>query len=243
MKNKTLILSIALNGYQWMYREELNSHKRYAQKNGYVHQAITRPFVSRLGVECCWLKLTIMRTALMSGYDRVLFLDADAMVKDNCLALSQVIIKNKYVYMAKGYSGRFNSGVILAVNHKETISWLNRVIESRDSRVKASNDVGWGENGHVIEQSEGIPFIQELAEKWNNTSNYDLEDYIQHSNCGPMRTSAVNNLFHKIVFYLSAKYLTYISKNRDQEEHKSLLMQETNKILSIYPQLTKPTFS
>ena len=244
MKNKTLILSIALNGYQWMYRKELNSHKRYAQKNGYVHQAITRPFVSRLGVECCWLKLTLMRTALISGYDNVLFLDADAKVKENCPALSDITNvdtnADKYVYMAKGYSGRFNSGVILAVNHEKTIAWLTKVIDSRGSTVNRLNDVGWGENGHVIELSKGLSFIKELNEKWNNTSNYDLDDYIQHSNCGPMRTSPLSHLFHKIIFSLSARYLTYIKNNkpdRDVEYAEKLLMKETNKILSLYPQL------
>jgi len=45
MRNKTLVLSIALNGYQWMYRNELASHYQYAQRHGYEHQAVTRPYI------------------------------------------------------------------------------------------------------------------------------------------------------------------------------------------------------
>tara|TARA_R110001583_G_scaffold18141_3_gene72592 strand:- start:4967 stop:5698 length:732 start_codon:yes stop_codon:yes gene_type:complete len=240
MKQKTLILSIALNGYQWMYNKELKSHQHYAQKYGYVHQAVTRPFVSALGVECCWLKLTLMRTALLSGYDNVLFLDADTTVHPNCPALTQDFQEGKYVYMAKGYSNRFNSGVLIVRKHEKTIDWLTRIIDARFNNLQKENDVGWGENGHVIEFSKGVPFIVELDQKWNNTFDYHLEDYIRHQNCGPMRTGYFNNLFHKIVFFLSARILTFINHKRllsDTKQVENILFSETNKIISIYPKL------
>jgi len=240
MKNKTLILSIALNGYQWMYKKELESHVIYAQKHGYIHQAVTRPFISALGVECCWLKLTLMRTALLSGYDTVLFLDADAMVNPCCPPLIKVFQKDKYIYMAKGYSNRFNSGVLIARSNVQTIEWLTHVINARLNSVQKENDVGWGENGHVIELSKGVNFIAELDQKWNNTFDYQLNDYIRHYNCGPMRADFIHNFFHKIVFFLSARIITFVNRfplrsNRKQVEN--VLSYETNKILSIYPKL------
>jgi hypothetical protein len=241
MKQKTLILSIALNGYQWMYKKELQSHQQYAKKYDYVHQAVTRPFISALGVECCWLKLTLMRRALLSGYDNVLFLDADTMVHRNCPGLTKVFQEEKYVYMAKGYSNRFNSGVLIARNNAKTIDWLTRVIDARFNKVQKENDVGWGENGHVIEFSKGVPFIVELEKKWNNTFDNHLKDYIRHRNCGPMRTGYFNNLFHKVVFCLSARILTFVNRNQlltDTKQVESILFSETNKILSIYPKLS-----
>jgi len=241
MKNKTLILSIALNGYQWMYKKELTSHYQYAQKHGYEHQAVTRPYVSELGVECCWLKLTLMRAALLSGYDNVLFLDADAMVNVNCPALTEVFQSGKYIYMAKGYSNRFNSGVLIVRNNEQTITWLTRIINARFNKVEEENDVGWGENGHVIELSKGVSFIAELDQKWNNTFNYQLNDYIRHHNCGPMRTGFIHNFFHRIVFFLSARLLAYVDRNNLAPQHKqveSVLTIETNMIISIYPKLT-----
>jgi len=239
MKNTTLVFSIALNGYQWMYRKQLKSHKQYAKKNQYVHQAITRPFISSLGVECCWLKLTLMKEALLSGYDTVLFLDADTQVNDNCPSLNQVIELEKYIYMAKGYSDRFNSGVVLIKNDIQTIHWLNQIINARFNTVKRENDVGWGENGHIIEFSKGLTIVAELDQRWNNTFDHHLDDFIRHHNCGPMRTSLIYKLFHRAIFFISARlksiinYRNQVNKGSD----KDLLKQETDDILSIYPHI------
>jgi len=241
MKNKTLILSIALNGYQWMYRKELQSHLQYAKKYDYVHQAVTRPYVSALGVECCWLKLTLMRTALLSGYDTVLFLDADAMVNSDCPAVTDVFKTGKYIYMAKGYSERFNSGVLIARNNTQTIEWLTNVINARFNKVEKENDVGWGENGHVIELSKGVPFIVELDKKWNNTADYQLKDYIRHRNCGPLRTGFFNKFFHKVVFYLSANLLALVNRYQhrsDYQQNECILLRETKIVIAIYPKIS-----
>jgi len=240
MTSKTLVLSIALNGYQWMYSKELGTHKKYAQKQGYSHQAVTRPYISALGVECCWLKLTLMRTALLSGYDTVIFLDADTVVNADCPPLSSVLENKKHIYMAKGYSKRFNSGVLIAKNNKHTISWISRVIDSRFRTVQKRNDVGWGENGHIIELSKGVTFIKELDQKWNNTFDHHLDDYIRHSNCGPMRTDLLHNFFHKAVFCLSARVLAFVNRNQlvpDQKCSEDILLRETKVILSLYPKL------
>jgi hypothetical protein len=241
MNEKTLVLSIALNGYQWMYKTEINSHKKYAENNGYAYQAVTKPYITRLGVECCWLKLTLIKKALLSGYRTVLFLDADTFVKPNCPNLSKVIKVDKYIYMAKGYSGRFNSGVLLVRNNIKTLSWLDSVINARDKCVEKENDVGWGENGHIIEYSKEVTFIGELSNKWNNTFDHGLNDYIRHSNCGPMRTNYMTNLFHKVVFYFSARMMSITIKVQrifQITPKKNLLFTETRKILSIYPTIT-----
>jgi hypothetical protein len=142
--------------------------------------------------------------------------------------------------MAKGYSKRFNSGVLIAQNNEHTISWISRVIDSRFSTVQKENDVGWGENGHVIELSKGVNFIKELHQKWNNTFDTHLNDHIRHSNCGPMRTSFLQNFFHKAVFCLSARILAFVNRNQTISEHKfseDVLTRETDKILSLYPKL------
>ena len=142
--------------------------------------------------------------------------------------------------MAKGYSKRFNSGVLIARNNVQTIEWLTCVINARVNKVQKENDVGWGENGHVIELSKGINFISELDQKWNNTFDYQLNDYIRHHNYGPMRTSVFNNFFHKVVFFLSSKLLTFTHKDSlkpDKKSQENLLTHETHKILSIYPKL------
>ncbi|PHR85011.1 MAG: hypothetical protein COA59_03995 [Colwellia sp.] len=241
MANKTLIFSIALNGYQWIYKKELDSHKNYANKNGYDYQAITRPYFSSLGVECCWLKLTLMRTALLAGYQHVVFIDADAMVKHNCPAIETLFIDNKYIYMAKGYSNRFNSGVLIVRNKTEVIDWLTRVIDSRILTVANKNSVGWGENGHIIELSQNCPFIQEIDQRWNNTYDNNMADFIHHKNCGPLRTNLIDNFLHKLIFCLSYRILT-LTKSFKLLNKKNIfdnkLDNETDKIITIYPHFT-----
>jgi lipopolysaccharide biosynthesis glycosyltransferase len=84
---------------------------------GYEYLVITRPYFTALGVECCWLKLTLLLEALNAGYDTVLFVDADAYINTTAHELERLLEPDKYLYLAKSYSGRFNSGVILVNNH------------------------------------------------------------------------------------------------------------------------------
>lgn len=238
MSNKTLIFSVALNSYQWMYRKELASHKRYAQRYGYDHQAVTRPYFSALGVECCWLKLTLMRAALLAGYQSVMFIDADATVKYNCPALETLFEPTKNLYMAKGYSKRFNSGVLIARNNHQVIDWLTRVIDSRMQHISHENSVGWGENGHIIALSHHCPFICEIDQRWNNTCDANLSDFIQHKNCGPLRTSFIYNFIHRVIFFLSYRVLSIIKRFEYLNKRitpDNILDNETAKIISIYP--------
>lgn len=240
MASKTLLFSIALNGYQWIYNKELNSHKRYANKYNYDYQAVTRPHFSSMGVECCWLKLTLMRTALLAGYQRVMFIDADAMVKQNCPRVETLFINNKYIYMAKGYSKRFNSGVLIVRKNKQVIDWLTRVIDSRMLNITNKNSVGWGENGHIIELSQNCPFICEIDQKWNNTYNRNMTDFIHHKNSGPLRSSLINNFIHRIIFCLShrilasTRALNLLTQHRTSDDE---LDNETNRIIAIYPNM------
>jgi len=196
---KTLLFSIALNGYQWLYAPHIRSHRRYAQRHGFQHLVVDRPRLTRLGVECCWLKLCIMRQALQAGFARVLFVDADAYIQPAAPSIASVIRQDKLIYMANGYTGRFNSGVMFVVNHPNTLNWLTQVVASRQQPLPEQDSVGWGENGHVIYHARGCDFIAELATEWNNTFQPELADYIRHFNHGPMRSSLMTRLLHRLL--------------------------------------------
>lgn len=241
MNKSTLVFSIALNGYQWLYSNELRSHKSYADEHNYDYQAVTRPYFSLLGVECCWLKLTLMRQALLSGYQQVMFIDADAMVNDNCPALETLYSPNQHIYMAKGYSNRFNSGVLIVRNHPAAIDWLTRVIDSSMLSIKDEHSVGWGENGHIIEMSQYCPFICEINQKWNNTYDTHMTDYIHHKNCGPLRTRWVDNFIHKVIFCFSRRILTSTNVFHMSDQlngFDSKLDYETVRVISVYPRFS-----
>jgi hypothetical protein len=238
MKSDLLIFSIALNGYQWLYKDCIDSHQRYAKKHGYCYQVVSRPFITELGAECCWLKLTLALTALNAGYQKVLFVDADANINEDAPAIEKAIRPEKYVYMAKSYSGRFNSGVIFMLNHAKTIVWLNTILSKRMSPVTGKDSVGWGENGHIIKYAKNRTFIETLDRRWNNTYDPELHDYIRHFCFGPLRTNLVLSFCHKAISrmtklitklkYIANKYNLYTQKS---EPLKTL----TNVIIKKYP--------
>lgn len=242
MNKDTLVFSIALNGYQWRYKKHLKSHQDYAQRYNYHYQAVTRPFVCALGIECCWLKLTLMQSALQAGYKFVLFVDADAYVQESCPPIDEVLVQEKCLYMAKGYSNRFNSGVLLVRNCYDSRQWINKVINSRAKPVADENNVGWGENSHIIELSEGCHFIKELSIQWNNTYQPTLKDFIRHQNSGPLRVNYWDNLFHKVIFYVSQR-LVQLTPHTAPTKHApptdKQLNRETARMLQLYPAFYK----
>lgn len=238
MIKDTLVFSIALNGYQWRYRNHLASHQRYAKKFNYHYQVITRPYISKLGVECCWMKLTLMHAALVAGYKHVIFLDADAFVQSTCPEIESLMESDKYLYLAKSYSKRFNSGVMIVKNNTRIRHWLMHVINSRHENIRSENKVGWGENGHIIQHSHHCTFIKEIPQAWNNTQDANMNDYIRHQNCGPLRNNVFDRFFHKVIFYCSSKIektLNYINTWNLNLEDRDLLNVETRRVLAIYP--------
>lgn len=241
MRQTTLIFSIALNGYQWRYRNHLASHRRYAQKHNYHYQVVTKPFFSPLGIECCWLKLTLMHTALLAGYQQVMFLDADTHVHDHCPPLQSILIPTKCIYMAKGYSKRFNSGVMIVSNCQQARDWIHQIIKNRHQPVEPRHDVGWGENSHIISHSEDCQFIKELAKKWNNTNELNLNDYIRHHNHGPLRVGIWNKLFHHLTFAIAnklARLQCAIKNMLTNKVSEDLLVEQTQATLHLYPSFT-----
>lgn len=237
MKDKVLVFSIALNGYQWLYKDCIASHKRYAVRHGYTYQVVTRPYATSIGVECCWLKLTLMIEALGNGYDAVLFVDADAYIQAHTPKLNSVLLPDKHVYLAKSYSGRYNSGVILIKNHKKVGQLLNAIVTARHQPILAENDVGWGENGHIIEHTKGCEFVGTLNRSWNNTYDPDLNDYIRHFSFGPLRTNLWLNLSHKVLARLTklfSKFQVLIEISSQSYPPQDKLTQLTALVLQRY---------
>lgn len=237
-RHSTLIFSIALNGYQWRYFKHLASHRAYAQKHDYHYEVVTKPFYSPMGINCCWLKLTLMYTALRAGYQQVMFVDADAYINDNCPPLNTMFVPEKSIYMAKGYSHRFNSGVMIIRNCLQARNWLKRIITHRHDKVEPQHDVGWGENSHVISHSEGCRFIKEIPQEWNNTSSYCLTDFIRHHNYGPLRSGSFERATHYLMFVLAnkiAKLQRLFTKKPKTSRRDDLLFEQTQKTLHNFP--------
>lgn len=183
----TLVMTIAINGYGLLYQRNIASQRRYAERNHYHYQAVTRPYYSPLGMEVAWLKLHLIRYAMLSGYKQVLFVDTDAYIQPQCPPLNEAVQDGYSIYAARGYSNRVNSGVLLLLSCPESIAFLDRVIGMRGKAIPDSDDVGWGENGHVIHCLKDEPKFFELSKKWNNNSDPAVADYIRHFSAGPLR--------------------------------------------------------
>lgn len=241
MSKTTLVFSIALNGYQWLYKDYLRSHAQFASKHNYAYQAVTRPFITSKGVECCWLKLTLLQEALKAGYDNVLFVDADAYIQDNAPDLESNFHTGKYLYLARSYSGRFNSGVILIKNSQVIRTWLRNLLADRHQPISAANSVGWGENGHVIEHCKNRDFVSTLDNRWNNTHDPVLKDYIRHFSFGPLRQSLMLNLIHKCFSRLTSlfsKTTRVLQKAGLIKRLDDGLVSLTQRVLRLYPIFT-----
>lgn len=240
MAGSFLILSIALNGYQMLYRKHLISQENYARQLGATYLKVTRPLISKLGVECCWLKLCLLKEALLQGYETVLFLDADSLIMPNSPDIRHSLVQEKYLYMAKGYTNRYNSGVMLIQNHPDVIEFLERIIDNRFQPIPEEDSVGWGENGHIIHFAKDQSFITTLDHRWNNTYDACCQDYIRHFNFGPMRKSLCRNLLHKMLSLTSRQLnrLTRIINGKYyQTWQQQLLLRETQWITQHYSPL------
>ena len=238
MNKDLLIISLALNGYQLTYRKHLATHKRYAEEMGAEYLLISKPFISKLGVECCWLKLHAARQALRLGYKNVLILDADAWVNEHSPDIRENIVAGKYIYMAKGYTQRFNSGVMLLNNSPACLRFVDTIINNRIYEIPEEDSVGWGENGHVIHFAKHSSIVKELDCVWNNTYKADINDFIKHRNHGPLRTSFMRKMLHKSLAMASRTFIRTTNKlthNSTKRIPSSWFRQELEMIIQAYP--------
>jgi hypothetical protein len=209
---KSLVFTIAFNGYQFVYRKNIQSHKRYAQKYGFDHAVINRPGFTSLLMECCWLKVILLMSALKSGYDWVFFIDADAEIKNICPDFRNLEKKDKALYMANGFTGRVNSGVIIVKNTPEMYEFFKLTLQQYNKMLPAEDSVGWGENGHIIHFSRNMAMLENIPPLWNNNHTPELNDYVRHYSAGPMRPLEKLGLISRLVGKISRYIQRFLQK-------------------------------
>ncbi len=199
---RPLVISMGFNGYQWIWKRAATSHRAYCDRQNYDYIFVKRPHFTALLMECAWLKLPLLIGALSAGREWVLFIDCDTVISDDCPPLESVAETNKSLFMANGFSGRINSGVILVRNSPPVVALLNRIVANALSPLPPEDEVGWGENGHVIHYAKSFSGLRLLGSAWNNNQDHKLRDYIRHYSAGPMRQhyrfTPTEKLFAKI---------------------------------------------
>jgi hypothetical protein len=200
MTEQTLMFSMAFNGYDLLYNRCIRSQRDYAKRQGYLYRFVNRPRWTSLTRECAWLKIALVIRALERGYDWVFFIDADAEVKPDTPPIQQLAESGKSVYLVPGWSGRINSGVLIARNTPEALAMFREILANAENPVPDEDSISWGENGHVIHYAKNQPFVKICDRKWNNNSDPAMVDYIRHYSNGPMRDIYTQTRFWRMLF-------------------------------------------
>lgn len=189
-KNDVLVFSIALEGYSGLFRSCIKSQREYCARSNFDYVLIDKTPRTLLPTEAAWLKLFLLRSALESDYKWIGFIDADCEVRIHAPSFVQELEKSnsgKSIFMAHGFSGRINSGVIFMKNSKESLEYLEKVIQNGDDPV-TKEDKALYENGHMIHYGKNNPNVQIIeSAEWNNNISINKQSYIQHYSGGKLR--------------------------------------------------------
>ena len=186
MTSRVLCFSVATNGYQYYYQSNIESHKAYCERQGYEYISVTKPWLTLLGRESCWLKVALLRDALLAGYDWVICLDADTEIRDHTPPIHYLEAEGKSIYLSDGFSSRFNTGVFIVKREASSQAFIEKLLHASNHPLPKQCQVGWGENGHVIRLAKGSTIIQRISRRWNNNGEHLLDDYIRHYSRGPL---------------------------------------------------------
>ena len=228
----TLVFCVALNGYNQIYRQCIDSHKNYAKQHGYQYVLIDHPNDSITAT--VWLKIPLLIQALNKGYDWVAFIDADCHINPHTPPLQSLEKKDKSLYMAKGFSGNINSGVIIAKQCVQVRTLLQQIF---DNCNRSLPEADWGENGHVIHYAQNWAGLSILDRHWNNNAEPDLQDYIRHYSAGgPMRClypSTKTEYIWRCLYRFSSffKRRKYIEQSKIKDAVLALLQRIENKAI------------
>ncbi len=184
--HRTLVFSVAFNGYDSIWAKPLRSQKAYATSKGYDYTLLGQGVTTPLAMESAWMKIPLLIAAMDAGYDWIAFIDADAEIKERCPSLDTLAQGDKSVFLANGFSGRPNTGVIIVRNSPSARRFLKAGLNIAGQRLPPKDRVGWGENGEVIHLARKSGCVAIIDGRWNNNHQTELEDYIRHYT-GPMR--------------------------------------------------------
>jgi hypothetical protein len=192
MQRNTLVFSIALGGYDRPFADCLESQAAYCRRWGYQYTVVREAPRTLRPIEAAWLKIALLRAALGHGYRWVAFLDADCEVREHAPAFVDflsALAPTKTIFLAPGFKGRINSGVIFLRNAPSSKELLDTVIANADYPVPKEYRTAF-ENGHMIHFGSNHPAVHMLEHRlWNNNSEMDPSSYIQHYSGFTLRSS------------------------------------------------------
>lgn len=183
-KKNTLVFSIATNGYDEIFEDCIDSQKAYCTKYGYEYTLFNGSSPYGIdGTESAWMKIPLMVRALEAGYDWVVFLDADCLIKENAPDFLSVEQPGKHLYLAKDARiEQFNTGVIVARNKDEVKALLKKMVRISDfpHSFFPKKFQCLYEMGHFNYVIYGNKLVERIDQKWNNNSGKEIGEYVWH---------------------------------------------------------------
>ena len=203
--DSVLVFTLAFNGYDRLYGSCIKSQRDYASRHGYHYALLNQPRWTSLTREAAWAKIWLIRKALLDGWGWVVFIDCDAAPQPDAPPVQSLEEPGKDLFLAPGFSGRVNSGVMILKNSAGTLQFIEDIIENCEKPVPKEDALSWGENGHVIHYSKKHSGLKLLHHRWNNNRDPELDDYIRHYSNGPMRPHFKPSSFEQMSFKLESK--------------------------------------
>lgn len=179
----TIVFTIATNGYDEIFEDCLKSQKEYALKHNYEYRALTGSPPSGIsGTMSGWLKIVTICRLLKKGYQKVFFIDADALVREEAPPVETLLEEGKDIYVSYDFSNRINSGVIFVRNSRASQSFFKKLHWMSDipGGLLPKEDRNLYENGHFIFLAKKDNSVKIISNKWNNTTGESIGEYIWH---------------------------------------------------------------
>lgn len=167
---RALVLTLATDGYDAIWRFCLDSQRRYCERLGYEHRIVTKRVG---GLNGKWSKLQLALEALREGRD-VLVIDADVEITAVAPPFTPLIEAHGHdIAGVLGISGRINSGVMAFSGRDDSraAAFLADCLAERETPVPREDFVTpEGENGHVINvlrRDAYAPHVHHIDPAWN----------------------------------------------------------------------------
>jgi hypothetical protein len=190
MEKKVLVFTIALEGYDALFESCIETQRAYCDRYGYQYLVLQKAPRSLLPTEAAWLKVPLLKSALDAGWEWVAFIDADCDMRKGAPPFAEQfesLGSKKSVFMAAGFTGRLNSGVVFVKNTATADGFFKIIMASADEKVSREDWAPY-ENGHFISIGKNSPDVHILDHSlWNNNSTLNNECYIQHYSAGMLR--------------------------------------------------------
>jgi hypothetical protein len=156
------------------------------------------------------------------GYQRIFFVDADCSIACSAPPIFSVIdLEYKPLWIAKGKSNTYNSGVVAVANTDITKFFFRQLLDNGHNPVPIEDEAPY-ENGHFIHYLNESKIAGELEHnEWNNNSMLDPKSYIQHYSGGNLR-KYYNSILAPKSASLALKMAKIVSKfNTPSDKFKS----------------------